>query len=274
MRIRSWRQSVGSLGRFMLSVVLSGRPDRNDIVCRRVRLPRGDARARPLATIRTCSRSGSPGCSARRAVRCVSLISRLRAARRELRTQQQRVEELADHNWELKESEERAKSFLAAQGDVIVRRDADGRITYVNDAFCALAARPRAELVGTTFTLPVLEQGDHRSIRRTARASTTRRSPPAHGARWIAWREVLVRIRHAARRRDAKRRPRRHRPRAGGARARRRPRPGRRPPTAPSRASWRWSRTRCARRSTASSAWPTCCATPRSRRSRRPTSRR
>jgi signal transduction histidine kinase/CheY-like chemotaxis protein len=119
-------------------------------------------------------------------------ISRLRAARRELRTQQQRVEELADHNWELKESEERAKSFLAAQGDVIVRRDADGRITYVNDAFCALAARPRAELVGSTFTLPVLEEGTT-----IHSADGTRlydqKIAAGHDARWIAWREVLVR---------------------------------------------------------------------------------
>ena len=34
------------------------------------------------------------------------------------------------------------------------------------------------------------------------------------------------------------------------------------PPTAPSRASSPWSATRSARRSTASSAWPTCCSTP------------
>ena len=69
------------------------------------------------------------------------------------------VEDLADRNWELKEAEERAKSFLEAQGDVIVRRDGDRRITYANDAFCALAGRPREALIGTTFTLPVIEQG-------------------------------------------------------------------------------------------------------------------
>ncbi len=120
------------------------------------------------------------------------MVGRNRKLRNELRTAQQRVEELADRNWELKESEERAKSFLAAQGDVIVRRDTEGRITYVNDSFCALAARPRGELVGTTFALPVLEQGatadsvDGTRIHDQAIATDT-------GARWIAWREVIVR---------------------------------------------------------------------------------
>ena len=83
--------------------------------------------------------------------------SRLRA---ELRAAKLRCEELADFTWELKEAEARAASLLEAQGDLIVRRDSDGRITYANDAFCALAGQPREALRGTTATLPVLEQGE------------------------------------------------------------------------------------------------------------------
>ncbi len=45
------------------------------------------------------------------------------ALRAKLRALGERVEELSDRNWELKEIEERAKSFLEAQGDVIVRHD-------------------------------------------------------------------------------------------------------------------------------------------------------
>lgn len=45
---------------------------------------------------------------------------RLRA---QLRAQAARIEELSDRNWELKEIEEHARSFLEAQGDLIVRRD-------------------------------------------------------------------------------------------------------------------------------------------------------
>ena len=120
------------------------------------------------------------------------LFARMRVLKRELRALQQRVEELADHNWELKESEERAKSFLAAQGDVIVRREPDGRITYVNDAFCALAARTRAELVGSAFTLPVLEQGAMAHSVDGTRLHDQKITADT-GARWIAWREVMVR---------------------------------------------------------------------------------
>ena len=106
------------------------------------------------------------------------LYARMRALRSELRALQQRAEELADRNWELKESEERAKSFLAAQGDVIARRDADGRITYVNDAFCALANRAAR---GRSSAPPSRCRCSSRApprMRPTAPASTTRRSPP------------------------------------------------------------------------------------------------
>src|SRR5215218_9013892 len=81
----------------------------------------------------------------------------LKEERRKLREQ---VDDLSDRNWELRESEERAKSFLEAQGDIIVRRDGEGRVSYVNDAFCALAGRTRETLLGTRFEFAVIEQGE------------------------------------------------------------------------------------------------------------------
>src|SRR4029077_15481857 len=51
------------------------------------------------------------------------------------------TEELGERNWELKELAERGRTFLEALGDVIVRRGADGRISYANDAYCRLAGR-------------------------------------------------------------------------------------------------------------------------------------
>jgi PAS domain S-box-containing protein len=120
------------------------------------------------------------------------LYARLRKLKHDIRELQQSAEELADRNWELKESEERAKSFLAAQGDVIVRRDTDGRITYVNGAFCALANCTRDELIGTSFTLPVLEQGATAQTGDGTRIHDQKIAAEA-GARWIAWREVMVR---------------------------------------------------------------------------------
>src|SRR6185436_16093963 len=97
-------------------------------------------------------------------------------------------EDLSDRNWELKESEERARCFLEAQGDVIVRRDGEGCITYANDAFCALAGRPRDVLVGTGFTLAVTQQG-YTTLSDDGTRIHDQQIATADGARWIAWRE-------------------------------------------------------------------------------------
>jgi PAS domain S-box-containing protein len=109
-----------------------------------------------------------------------------------IRRQSERIEELADRNWELRESEERARRFLEAQGDLIVRRDSLGRITYANDAFCALAGVDRDGLLGTAHTLDVSEQGEATLLPDGTRAHD-QKIATATDARWIAWREVLVR---------------------------------------------------------------------------------
>jgi len=109
-----------------------------------------------------------------------------------VRTMEARIEELSDRNWELREAEERARSLLAAQGDIIVRRDSSGLITYANDAFCELAGKPRDALVGSMIEIPIVERGDV-----TVQADGTRvhdqKIACRDGARWIAWREVAVR---------------------------------------------------------------------------------
>jgi PAS domain S-box-containing protein len=120
------------------------------------------------------------------------LIARIRRMAAELRNLEARLDEAADHNWEIREAQERAASFLEAQDDLIVRRDASGAISYVNDAFCALAGRARAELVATTFTLPVMAQGETGVMADGTRARD-QKIATRDGARWIAWREVTVR---------------------------------------------------------------------------------
>ena len=121
------------------------------------------------------------------------LISRIHQMKVELRRLEAHLEEASDRNWEISEAQERAKSFFEAQGDVIVRRDGGGTITYANDAFCALAGRPREELLATTFALPVEIQGDIASLADGTRVHDQKIAAPA-GARWIAWREVSVRV--------------------------------------------------------------------------------
>ncbi len=120
------------------------------------------------------------------------LLSRIRQMKAELRGLEARLDEAEDRHWEFKEAQERAKSFFEAQGDVIVRRDGKSAITYANDAFCALAGRPREALLGTDFALPVEAQGEPALLADGTRVYD-QKIAAAGGARWIAWREVTVR---------------------------------------------------------------------------------
>ncbi|HKA78019.1 MAG TPA: histidine kinase dimerization/phospho-acceptor domain-containing protein, partial [Pseudolabrys sp.] len=122
----------------------------------------------------------------------VFMYVRQRQATEAIHALEARNDELSDHNWELREAEERARSLLEAQGDVIVRRDSSGRVTYASDAFCAVANKPREVLIGTIVELPILEQGAV-----VVQADGTRvydqKIASGSSARWIAWREVAVR---------------------------------------------------------------------------------
>ena len=136
--------------------------------------------------------TGTAGLLALACVAIAALLYRRRALRGALRKLEARVEELSDRNFELKEAEQRAIGFLEAQGDLIVRRDRDGRITYANDAYCALARAERATLIGAPHTLAVLEQGEAAILPDGTRVHD-QKIAGADGERWIAWREVCVR---------------------------------------------------------------------------------
>jgi len=120
------------------------------------------------------------------------MLSRIRQMKQELRGLEAKLDQAEDRNWETREAQERAKSFFEAQGDVIVRRDGNGAITYANDAFCALAGRARGELLWTHFALPVEEQGKATVLPDGTRVHDQKIAAP-DGARWIAWREVTLR---------------------------------------------------------------------------------
>src|SRR3978361_226114 len=96
------------------------------------------------------------------AIACVALATlsmRLRFMRKRVRKIALHNEALADRHWELQEAEQRARRLFESRGDLIVLRDAEGCITFVNDAYCELAQRPRGALVGSRFALDVIEQG-------------------------------------------------------------------------------------------------------------------
>jgi PAS domain S-box-containing protein len=120
------------------------------------------------------------------------LLWRHRSITSAMRALEARNEELFERNWELREAEERARSLLEAQGDLIVRRDSFGRITYANDAFCALIGRPREALIGSVVCLPILEQGTI-AVQPDNTRVHDQKIAGGVGARWISWREVAVR---------------------------------------------------------------------------------
>jgi len=116
-------------------------------------------------------------------------VVRLRRDQAELA---QHNERLADRNWELEESEYRARSALESQGDLIVLRDGQGRISFANDAFCALAGKDRAALIGARFALQVIEQAGETTEADGTKVYDQRIATP-DGPRWISWREGLIR---------------------------------------------------------------------------------
>jgi PAS domain S-box-containing protein len=129
------------------------------------------------------------------ALACLALAAlsmRMRWLKKRMRAVALHNELLIDRNWELKEAEERARRLFESQSDLITLRDASGRLTFVNDTFCAYAGKPRADLIGTTFLLPVLEQGGDATESGGTRVHD-QKIRTAFGPRWIAWRETLIR---------------------------------------------------------------------------------
>jgi signal transduction histidine kinase/DNA-binding response OmpR family regulator len=112
----------------------------------------------------------------------------LRAERHEL---EGRVEALADENWQLKEAQEQTLGLIEALGDVVVRRDSNGHITYANAGFCQLADQGRDDIHGTDCGLTVREQGAFATLADGTRVHD-QKVATATGARWIAWRDVRL----------------------------------------------------------------------------------
>ena len=83
------------------------------------------------------------------ALACLGLATlsmRLRWMRRKMRKLALHNEALVDRNWELKEAEERTRNLFESQGDLIVLRDAESRITFANEAYRSILAMTPAVL--------------------------------------------------------------------------------------------------------------------------------
>jgi len=128
----------------------------------------------------------------------------LAASEAELRTLAEKLEAslatVSAMNARLHESEVRYKGLVDSQGDAIVRRAPDSRITYANDAFFKLFGLVPQSAIGQPFA-PELHP-DSRAPhfgsfagRETghARVKYDQHVRTAYGWRWIAWEDYAVR---------------------------------------------------------------------------------
>ena len=79
------------------------------------------------------------------------------------------VEQLKDLQWQLRDDEARYRDLLDSQTEIITREDAQGRLTFVNRAFCRTFGVEASSVLGTVVPLDIVE-GDAPAL-----------DPPAHG---------------------------------------------------------------------------------------------
>ncbi|MEO0730364.1 MAG: histidine kinase dimerization/phospho-acceptor domain-containing protein, partial [Pseudomonadota bacterium] len=111
-------------------------------------------------------------------------------------------EALEDRMWVLSDQEARYRALLDRQADVISLRDASGRLTFVNEAFCQTFGVTWSNVVGTDFRPREIKAADDATP--FVAATRTDVSPPfgrgelmsqvmtEHGPRWFEWRTTTV----------------------------------------------------------------------------------
>ncbi len=108
---------------------------------------------------------------------------------------ERRIERLQDVQWELSENLARYRSLLDTQNDVILRRGADGALSFVNQSFARLFGVGADAVLGKPFALEALATEGEGPL--TCHADVRRRRYAQHlvtaqGPRWIEWEEHLV----------------------------------------------------------------------------------
>ncbi len=121
----------------------------------------------------------------------VMMVLHQRSLRARLHASQTNIETLTRRNAALADDAARAAALIEAQADLIVRRNSERRIIYVNEAVCALAGKPRDAVVGQTSAFTVLEQGDIAALPDGTQLHDQKIETPT-GIHWIAWRDVAV----------------------------------------------------------------------------------
>ncbi|MEG6508207.1 ATP-binding protein [Methyloligella sp. 2.7D] len=107
------------------------------------------------------------------------------------------LEVLHDLQWEMRERDSRYRDLLDHQGEVILRRDVAGRLTFVNDAYCRTFGVSADRALGHPFSLPLAADG-RQAMRALAPDETAapRRNTielkTAKGPRWFIWEDFPI----------------------------------------------------------------------------------
>lgn len=108
---------------------------------------------------------------------------------------QRGLEALKDIQWEIRENEARYRDLLDNQADVILRRDSEGHLTFVNEAFRRVFEPEGTNLLGRPFSPRVLA-GDRIQPLEPGGALLHQRYvqeiETTSGARWFEWEEHTV----------------------------------------------------------------------------------
>ena len=104
------------------------------------------------------------------------------------------LETLGDLQWEVREREARYRDLLDHQGDVILRRDGEQRLTFANDSFCRTFGLDRDADLGHVFTLPILTGPNENSetAPQDGRQSRVVELATVSGPRWFVWEDFAI----------------------------------------------------------------------------------
>ncbi len=108
---------------------------------------------------------------------------------------ERRLEQMQDLQWQLNENEQRYRALLDAQEDMILRRDDESRLTFVNRAFLSMFGVTSEEVLGTHFVIEALTVKGLSPLATTDGVRHQRFAQQvrtAFGPRWIEWEERLV----------------------------------------------------------------------------------
>ena len=110
------------------------------------------------------------------------------------------VEALNETNAELRESEERYRGLVESQEELIVRRDREGRVSFMNDAVAECFGLRREDVIGRPLE-PEVDQADLLAAQQLRgkllhppyRIRYDQRVYTRDGWRWISWEDYAIR---------------------------------------------------------------------------------